>query len=173
MCSLHAADSPPYLLMDSPYAGMSYAELHDIFNDIQKMKSQSKVDWNDAPYIIGRVSVSQGTAARCLQTCEVVTPCAICCMASYGCSSFASILAIICGLRKVSCIKNCCKFFEPIPFEDSKRGKILRLQLHEIQKEMACCPIQEQKEFAHNILSKKTNMPSRSSSCSPAKEKMD
>lgn len=137
ICSLHACDSPPYLLMDSPYAGMGYTALRDAFDDIQRLRQQGAEDWNNASYITGRISVSQGTAARWLQTCEVVTPCAICCMATYGYISAASILAIICGLRKVSCIKNCCKFIEPIPFEDSKRGKVLILQLSEIQKEMA------------------------------------
>lgn len=179
--SLYAADdSSPFVLMESPYAGTGYADLHDMFDSTQKMYAEGEVDWNNAPYALGKVSISQGTAARCLQVCEVITPCAVCCMASNGCAYAASGLAIICGLRKVSCVKKCCKVLEPISFEDSRRGRILTMHLSEIQREMMQCPAQEKKDFVRHVLSKTFNTPSRSSSRSPArspshttKEKID
>lgn len=180
LMSLYAADSPPYQLMESPYADMDYAALRTEFDDLRKMQQEGAADWDNAPYAIGRVHVSQGTAACCLKACKMIMPCAICCMATNGCTCAAGGLAIICGLRQVNCIKKLFRMVEPISFDDSPRGKILKLQLAEIQKEMTRCSEQEKNELVHRVICRRSihlRSPSRSPSSSPAysseKEKMD
>lgn len=152
IASLYAGcgkESPPvFEMMESPYAGMNYASLHELSEQWTAIKKDRKRDWGTAPITtLGMLSVSRDTLSNLLKACDVITPCALVCMASKGYTDVASIGAVVCGLCRTTCGKKCVEWCQLLSFEDTKQGRLLRIQLEEMQKAMDRCPPAEKAAF--------------------------
>jgi hypothetical protein len=152
LCASSGNESPQvFEIMESPYVGMSYASLHELSDQLKNTKRERKHDWETAPIaMLGMLSVSRDAMAKLLQACDVITPCTLVCMASMGFTDIATIGAIICGLCQTQWGKKCVQRCRPLSFEDTKQGRILRIQLEEMHKEMGRCPATEKAAFSRS-----------------------
>lgn len=142
-------EMPPVIpMMKSPYADMSYESLNQLSFQTTSMIKDCKKNWRATPVtILGMLSVSRDTASNLLKACDVLTPCALVCLMSNGCTCSACGLACLCGLRRTPCGKKCGSICEPKPFKETQQSRVLRMQLQEIQIAMEGRPNAEKAHF--------------------------